>query len=198
MLHSTKIVYGILIPIFLIAFASGSNAQDSQFAKKGIVELAGNLSFSSYTTVSNGKAGDAISIFVFAPQVGYFVVDGFELGLTTGISLLPGFSVISPEDGESTNILQLFFSPSYNLETANKNIYPFLEAQLGYTSLSSGNNTSSGFSYGGRVGVKVVAVEHMLLTFAAQYIAITLNEKGETERDGFNYLMFGVGISGYF
>jgi hypothetical protein len=187
-----------LVVLLLITIVSSGNAQDRQFATKGITEISGTVSYSSLTSVFNGETGDAISIFTLAPQVGYFVTDGFELGLGTGVSLLPGFSVISPEDGESTNLLQLFMAPSYNIKTNDAKLYPFIEAQLGYTSISSGDQTDSGFSYGGRAGLKIVAVEHFLVNLSVQYLLITLNESGETERDGFNYLTFGIGVSGYF
>ena len=187
-----------LAALSLVTISSNGIAQDRQFAAKGVTEIAGSVSYSNFTYVSNGETGDAISIFTLAPQIGYFVIDGLELGLGTGVSLLPGFSVLSPEDGESTNILQFFFSPSYNIKTNGKNLFPFIEAQLGYTSISSGDQTDSGFSYGGRAGLKIVAVEHLLVSISAQYLLITLNESGETERDGFNYLTFGIGVSGYF
>jgi hypothetical protein len=188
----------ILIVLLLITITSSGIAQDRQFATKGVTELTGTVSYSNFTSVNNGETGDAISIFTIAPQVGYFVVDGLELGLGTGVSLLPGFSVLSPEDDESTSFLQIFFAPSYNIKTENKSLYPFIEAQAGYTSISSDGDTQSGFSYGGRAGLKIVAVEHLLVSISAQYLLIKLNESGETERDGFNYLTFGIGVSGYF
>jgi len=187
-----------LVALSLITISSNGIAQDRQFAAKGVTEISGTVSFSRFTTVFRGETGDAISIFTIAPQIGYFVTDGFELGLGTGVSLIPGFSIISPEDGESTSLLQLFLAPSYNIKTNDAKLYPFLEAQLGYTSLSSGDDTESGFSYGGRAGLKIAAVEHFLVTLSAQYLLITLNESGDTDRNGFNYLMVGVGISGYF
>jgi hypothetical protein len=187
-----------LVALSLITISSSGNAQDRQFATKGVTEITGTLSYSSFTTVSHGETGDAISLFTIAPQIGYFVTDGFELGLGTGVALIPGFSIISPEDGESTNLLQLFLAPSYNIKTNDAKLYPFVEAQLGYTSLSSGDETDSGFSYGGRAGLKIVAVEHFLISLSAQYLLITLNASGDTERNGFNYLMVGVGVSGYF
>lgn len=173
-------------------------AQDKEFAKKGITEISGSVYYSSYTTVSNGQTGDAISIFGLAPQIGYFVTDGFELGLGTGISLLPGVSIVSPENGNSTTYTQLFLSPSYNIILESKRVYPFFEAQLGYTSVSSGDNSISGFSYGGRAGIKIIAIEHFLISFSSQYLAITLNNDAATERNGFNYFTIGFGISGYF
>ena len=182
----------------LFTISSSGIAQDRQFAAKGVTEISGTVSYSSFTSVSRGETGDAISIFTLAPQIGYFITDGFELSLGTGVSLIPGFSVISPEDGESTSLLQLFLAPSYNIKTNDAKLYPFLEAQLGYTSLSSGDDTNSGFSYGGRAGLKIVVVEHFLVNLSVQYLLITLNESGATERNGFNYLTVGIGISGYF
>jgi len=188
-----------LFPLLLMIFLSNGIAQNKQFATKGTTELSGNISYSNFTMVNNGETSeDDLSIFTLAPQIGYFFADGFELGLGTGITLLPGYSVLTPDDGESTNFLQLFLAPSYNLRIENKSIFPFVEAQLGYTSINSGNNTDSGFSYGGRIGVKFVATNNFLITFSAQYLLITLNEEGEDERDGLNYLTIGVGVSGFF
>lgn len=155
-----------LLGLFLVAYLSSSNAQNKQFAVKGVTEISGAVSYSNFTSVSNGETGNAFSIFTFAPQIGYFVTDGFELSLGTGISFIPGFSVISPEDEESTNLLQFFFSPGYNIHTNNSTLFPFVETQLGYTSSSSGNNTQSGFSYGGRIGLKIIPVEHFLISFS--------------------------------
>jgi hypothetical protein len=129
-----------------------SNAQDSSFATKGIWEVAGTVALSSYTSVSNGETGDAITIFTFAPQVGYFVGNGFELALGTGIALLPGVSIISPEEGESITLTQLFFAPSYNFRTSGGTTFPFIEGMIGYTSMSSGSDDVSGVSYGARGG----------------------------------------------
>ncbi len=199
MLHTAKVLGIVSVVALLFFLSSATIAQEKQFATEGTTELAGTISYSNFTMVSNGETSDNdLSIFTLAPQIGYFIADGFELGLGTGISLLPGYSSISPNEGESTNILQLFLAPSYNLMIENKSLYPFLEGQLGYTSMSSGNNTESGFSYGGRIGIKVVAANNFLITFSAQYLLITLNREGAEKRNGINYLTIGVGVSGFF
>ena len=180
---------------------SNGTAQERPFATQGVKEISGSISFSSFSMVSRGETGDASTLFSLAPQLAYFVADGFEIGITTGITfytLLPGFSVITPPSGKATTMVQLFFSPAYNFHTQGDKAYPFIEPQLGYTSISTGNSSASGLSYGGRAGVKVVAAEHLLFTFFGQYLAITLNESGATTRSGINYLSFGVGIVGYF
>jgi hypothetical protein len=198
MLLIKKIFVVFTVILFSVIYCSKLEAQDRKFAVKGTTELAGSISYSSFTSVSNGSTGDAISIFSFAPQVGYFVIDGLELGLSTGALLLPGFSSVSPEEGDNTTVVQFFASPSYNFQTKS-NIYPFLEAQIGYSSLSSGGSeTLSGFSYGARGGMKIAPVEHFLLTFSVQYLLLTFNPEGADERSGFNYLSVGIGVGGYF
>jgi len=192
--HAVMLVLTIMLTF---AYATGV-AQTKPFATAGTVELSGTVAFSSIAEVSNGRAGDATSLLSLAPQIGYFVSDGFEIGVGTGVALLPGISVISPPRGNGTTITQLFVTPSYNFRTEGNSVVPFIEGQLGYTSASSGSLTESGFSYGGRGGIKFIPVEHFLLTFSAQYLAITLNPERATERYGFNYLNVGVGVGGYF
>lgn len=190
-----------LLPIVSALCFSNGTAQEKPFATQGVTEIAGSISFSRFSLVSRGETGDASTMFSLAPQIAYFVADGFEIGMTTGITyytLLPGFSVITPPAGQATTMLQLFFSPAYNFRAQGNNAYLFIEPQLGYTSTSRGESSASGLSFGGRAGVKVVAAEHLLVTFSGQYLAITLKESGATERSGINYLSFGVGIAGYF
>jgi len=185
--------------IALIACATVSSfAQDTSFATAGTCEAGGTVSVSNYTAVSNGETGDGVTIFTFAPKIGYFVANGFELSLGTGVALLPGVSSISPENGESLTLTQLFAAPSYHFKTSGGRTFPFIEGMVGYTSVSSGGDDVSGLSYGAKGGVKLVIVDHVLLSLSGEYIWITLNPEGADERNGFNYLNFGVGISGYF
>ena len=175
-----------------------ANAQQHRFAEKGVTELAGTVSFSSITPVSEDKTGDATTLFSLGPQIGYFPSDGLELGISTGITFLPGISLITPPQGDATTVVQLFLAPAYNFILPDNNAIPFIEADLGYTSVSSGSESQSGFSYGGRGGVKVSVEDHFLISLSAQYLAITLNPQNATTRTGFNYLTFGVGVGGYF
>jgi hypothetical protein len=199
LVHHASVIPVLCIVGLLAGSSSPSYSQDVKFATKGITEIGGSVSFSSYTPVFNGETEeDGISILTFAPQIGYFIGDGFELGFATGISLLPGISSISPDEGDGITLLQLFAAPSYNFTTGSETTFPFIEGLLGYTSLSSDGDDASGFSYGGRGGVKIVLVEHLLMTVSGQYLLMTFNPEGADERSGFNYLSFGVGISGYF
>jgi hypothetical protein len=199
-----KCCFVFCLALFLITFHSLSIAQETGFAMKGVTELGGTISYASYMPVSNSHTGDATSIFSLAPQIGYFVVDGFEIGFSPGVSFLlfpPGVTSLSGSGSSASTAVQLWLTAGYNFQTGGKTVFPFLELQGGYTSSDDwlfGSNKASGFSYGFKGGIKVVAVEHLLINIAAQYNLITLDPSGATERTGFNYLTIGVGVGGFF
>lgn len=195
--------------LLLIAIAGPAAGQERSFGTRGDVELAGSISFSSVSVVTGGNASDATTILSFGPQVAYFVADGFEIGFSPGIALyplLPGLSVMS-SGGNTTTVLQLFLYPGYNFRTEGSKTTPFLEAPIGYTSVSSGGSDGeSGFSWGVRGGVKINVTGQVLLTVYGEYLLITLDpsESGfiypyaQSGRNGFNYLSFGIGLGGFF
>ena len=172
-------------------------AQERKFATKGVTEFSGSITFSSYTPVSGGETGDAITLFSFGPKVGYFPIDGFELGIDPGVSLLPGISIETPSEGEATTVLQLFGFVGYNFQLQGSNAHPFIEVPFGYTSIASGDNANTGFSWGVKGGVKIEIVSHVILGIYGEYLLITLNPENSTDRNGFNFLSFGIGIGAF-
>jgi len=194
-----------LIPLLLLMLITPpAVAQEKGFALRGQVEIAGSVSYASITPVSNGTTGDATSIFSFGPQIAYFIVDGFAIGFNPGITILPGITIVTPTSGDNTTLTQLFFYPEYNLRLEGSKAVPFVEVPLGYTSSSSGGSTASGFSWGVKAGVKIVAAGHLLLTIYGEYLAIALNPDNTSPystssgRTGLNYLSFGIGVGGFF
>jgi len=190
--------FAILIGWIVAILAAPATGQEKYYGKMGTVEIAGGISFSSITPVSNGHRGDATTLFSLGPEIGYFVVDGFEIGFNPGISLLPGVSVITPSEGDGTTVLQLFAYPAYNLHIEGSQVTPFLQVPFGYTSMSSGSITQSGFSWGIKGGIKLVAASHLLLTFYGQYYSLAFTPEQANERSGFNFLSFGIGVGGFF
>lgn len=183
---------------FAILLVSTCSSQEKDFGKAGTVEIAGSVSFSSITPVSHGRTGEATTLLSLGPEIGYFVADGFEIGFNPGISLIPGVSVITPSEGEGLTIMQLFAYPAYNFHTEGSPVSPFLQVPFGYTAMTSNDFTQSGFSWGVKGGLKVTIASHLLLTVYGQYLAMTFNPEGVTERYGFNFLSFGVGVGGFF
>jgi hypothetical protein len=187
----------LLIAAVLIPLVS-SQGQGKNFGDAGIAEIAGSVSFSSFTPVSNGKTGDATTLLSFGPQFGYFVARGFELGFSPGMALLPGISYVTPSEGDATTILQLFVFPAYNYHAPGSNAVPFIQIPLGYTSMSQGGYTDSGFSWGVKGGVKIIAEGQLLVTVYGEYLQLSFTPEKATERAGFNYLSFGVSVGGFF
>ncbi len=203
MTRTRSVIQALLVCCLSILLISTLNAQDRTFGTTGTAELSGSISFESATPVTNGNTGNATTILSFAPSIGFFVTDGFELGLSAGITdgLLfpPGLTVESPSGGSSTTLVQFFIAPSYNIILPDAKVYPFLEAKLGLTSVSfPSSSTRSGFSWGARGGIKIPVVEHFLITPSLEYLVITFNPEGASNRYGFNYFSFGFGVSGWF
>jgi hypothetical protein len=170
-------------------FALPCRGQETKaFAQKGTVELGGNVSFQSVTPVFNGASGDASTVFTLAPFFGYFVSDGFELGVNPF-----DITVNSLPNSNSSTRVSILFAPSYNFKT-NSIAYPFVEALLGYTSLSN-RGTESGFSWGGRGGLKLAVADRGLLNLGVQYLQITMNPSGAIRRYGSNDFSLAAGFT---
>jgi hypothetical protein len=179
----------------IVCIASVSFAQEGKkFATKGSTELGGSISFQSLTPVSNGNTGDATTIFSVAPFIGYFVADGFEIGLNP----LSITSISYPNNSDSYIQITIFAAPSYNFNTESI-AYPFIEALLGYTSSQSiGWNLGGGFSWGGRGGVKLAVTDKGLLNLAVQYVQIAHGPGGAAGRYGENQLAISAGFTVWF
>lgn len=179
----------IFVGIFL--FQLSGIAQEKSFAQKGVVELGGSISFSSRKAVYQGSThGDAFTTLSVQPYIGYFVTDKFELGVNP-----LGITYMSQGSNNATQI-GIFFAPSYNFITTSGNLFPFIEGLVGYTSqTSTGSTDLSGFSYGGRTGIKVPVGSSALLNISVQYLMITLNRSGATERNGENDLAIAAGFA---
>ena len=167
-----------------------SNAQESsRFATKGTTELGGNISFLSSTPVYDGNTGTATTMFSLSPFIGYFVSDGFEIGMDP-----LGISLIGSSGQNTLTQITILAAPSYNFKTRG-NGYPFIEGLFGYTSLSYGSSSNSGFSWGGRGGVKFAVTDKGLLNLAMQYMQIALTPSGVSNRSGSNQLSISAGFT---
>lgn len=202
-MKTTEYVGVVVVIVCMITFvATPVLSQGKPFATQGVVELAGSVSFASFTQVSNGKTGDGTTLFSLGPHIGYFPADGIEIGFDPGVTILPGVSVATPEKGDAITLMQLFLYPAYNFRIEGSHVTPYIEVPLGYTSMSSGNTTQSGFSWGVKGGIKVVATGQMLLTFYGEYLQLTLDPENRSPnasgRYGLNYLSFGISVGGYF
>jgi hypothetical protein len=181
----------LLAVAMIVSVTTETTAQERQkFALKGTTELGGSISFQSITAVSDGNTGNAVTVFALAPFIGYFVTDGFELGLNP-----LGITSISYSGSSSTQVT-IFLAPSYNFKTESI-AYPFIEALIGYASQSNGT-TLSGFCWGGRAGAKLAVTDKGLLILGLEYVQLTLNPSGAPNRNGSNQLAISAGFTVWF
>jgi hypothetical protein len=196
------IVLSLLLAVSMILFVTTDTiAQEAKkFALRGATELGGSIGFTSVTPVTNGNTGSATTAFSIAPFIGYFVADGFELGVNP-----LGIAYTSYSGGGSVTQVMIFFAPSYNFSTQSI-VYPFIEALLGYTSASASGGgssaTASGFSWGGRGGIKVAVTDKGLLNFGLEYYQITENPSSGgiygSDRYGYNQISVSAGFTIWF
>jgi hypothetical protein len=190
------IIFLLLLAYFVII--PRCNAQEiNSFANKGVVELGGSFSYARTTYVYQSLEEFTYNTLSLLPYVGYFIIDNLEIGLNP-ISVQSNWN-----SGYTEYFTTALLAPAYNFR-AGRNLYPFIEAQFGYTSqivtgsLAYLNPKRDGFSWGGRAGIKLVTVEKCLLNIGLQYQQIALNENKNTARHGMNTLLFSVGFTFWF
>ena len=191
--HSHQVLLAALMLASIIS-ATGTFAQQVQprkrFASPGTIELGGSMTFAASQPVLAGRTGSWVYDFSMFPYAGYFVIEGLELGINPA-------GVTVSNSGDTTAVqLRILFAPSYNFRTPTM-VTPFVEGLAGFTSASlihSGTTTSrSGFTFGGRAGIKVALIERGMLGIGVQFLRITLNPSGAGSRYGANELSVTAG-----
>lgn len=182
-------ILSLILSVFCII---NMNAQD--FAKEGTWEFGGAVSYTSTTNVNDGETADnSTNEFSFEVPVGYFIIDGLELGITPEI-------MTTSYDDRSTTWFGIYFTPAWNFDL-NSNAYPFIEGRFGYQSAtvdpggSSSSSTYSGIGWGVLGGVKVQISKNVLINAGFGYMQHTLEGENHTGgRNGENILGGRVGI----
>jgi hypothetical protein len=183
------------ILVFVLSVSIVTFSQD--FAKKGMWELGGSVGFTSSTYVSadiNDPNG-ATTTFSISPEAGYFITDNFEL------SLLPFSFISSSYHTYSSSQFNFLLAPTWNFEM-HSNIYPYIQALIGYGTESFKNDvpygydyTVSGADYGFQAGIKLQVAKSSILNFGLSYLMTNRKQSGETGRFGDNILQVMAGFS---
>jgi hypothetical protein len=195
----TRSVHSVPLLLAVLVLAAGIGASETfaqqpqprkHFGAPGTLELGGSMTFTASQPVLAGKTGNWVYDFSLLPYAGYFVIEGIELGINPA-----GVNVRS--SGDTTAVqLRILFAPSYNFHTTTM-VTPFVEGLAGVTSASlihAGSTTSiSGFTFGGRAGIKAALIEKGMLNIGIQFLRITLNPSGAGSRNGSNELSVSAG-----
>lgn len=191
----------VLCMSLLLICSGNARAQTARsYIERGTIELGGNISYQHASIIIQGAEfpEQKYTVFSFLPYAGYFVTDNLEIGFDP-----LGIQIYSDSQDKITTYT-ILIAPSYNFDAGGR-LYPFVEAQLGYSreilgGSLAGLNVSKrdGFSWGGRAGVKWEAVRHCLVNAAVQYQEMTLKPSGQTERNGSDIFMLSVGLTFWF
>jgi len=200
----------IMIGVIITALAVPVFSQGKDYATKGIWEIGGSVSYNSDTTTNKGTNGSpdldtTYKTLTFAPEVSYFVIDNFSLGLMLeyvnmkeedediDYNYLTGEirTITYTDKSHSTT---LFLTPTYVFK--QDKIYPYIGALLGTYSTSW---DTSATKYGLRGGVKVKIGENGLLNLGLQYLFGSGKIKDEEKVDiATKDLKLSAGLSIYF
>jgi hypothetical protein len=181
-----KKIFTILVLVLSVSIVTFS--QD--FAKKGMWELGGSVGFTSSTNVYAGTSDTrgAITTFSISPEAGYFITDNFELGL------VPLQFVSQSFDGNTASQFNFLLAPSWNF-ILQSNLYPYIQALIGYGSISYGGSSVSGLDYGAQAGIKLEIAKSSLINIGLSYLMTNRTPSGISDRYGTNDLKIVAGFS---
>ena len=205
MKHFVMHVIGLIIAGCIVA--TPSIAQNKPFGQKGTVELSGSFSFTN-TSVSIEDKTDVVGshsilIINLAPEIGYFISDGVEIGFNPGV-IFAGSSYGSGITGSvysnrNAAFMQLFAFLGYNIRSASGNTTPFFEIPFGFTgAFVEHGSPATGFSWGLKGGLKIGVGGPLLLTTYAEYFHLTFNNSYWHVLEKYDVISLGVAFGGYF
>jgi hypothetical protein len=160
-----KMFLSVIFALFV--FVNLSFGQD--YAKQGVTEFSGSLSFTSITPITNGTSRNNSSTFTVAPMVSCFFSDIFQIGIA------PTFIFIT-SGGAKLSTVGVYASPGFVFDL-HSSVYPFVSALLGYNYSSETlfGNSGSGIGYGAEGGIKVLIAKDALLNIGLEYLVENLN-----------------------
>jgi outer membrane protein len=203
----------ILVAIALFAFGF-ANAQ----TEEGTWTIGGSTSLgfsSSSSKLKSGVGGDSfdgpkVTNFNIKPSVGYFVVENLQLGLALGYDTKKVTSK-SIFDSRTSKATQNQFSliPQATYYFGKSNVKPFLNAGVGYGSLSGSDEattsdgfiteeySSSGLAWGINGGVSYFVGKSVSFDLSLGYQSLNLSDKDNNKTTTSSFVS-NVGVSVYF
>lgn len=185
----------ILFTVILFMFITSVNLfsqSKKYFAKSNTWEIGGSFSYTNFKYVTDGNESSGITFVSFAPYCGFFITNGFELGV------IPTLEVQDYDNYDISN-LTVFLSPAYNFNTKSP-AYPYIQGAVGYSSQWGKHMTTrSGLAWQVEAGLKYNVFSHSILKFGLNYSQKTLETTTSNDkRDGINTIGFSVGFNVFF
>lgn len=191
----------ILTAIVVLGFTF-ANAQTEK--GKWLVSGSTSLSFGSSNTTfkaDNGQTEDGpkTSSFNVKPAVGYFVAENFTIGLAADFS-----SDTTKDDGDKSTTSSVSIIPQVGYYFGKSKVKPFLNAGLGFASVSTSDSdiSPSGTAWGINGGVAYFVSKSVSFDFSVGYQSVSLKIDETIVSPSFNVITAGVvsqiGIAVYF
>lgn len=147
-----KLIFISLLLLTVISVSDLSSQANNNFAGKKNWEIGGSFGISK-----NYKE--------FALYGGYFISDGFELGVIPAVEFLK-------DDNKSMTTYAIYVAPSFHI-TTESTIFPYFQPAIGYYNISYGGRAeSSGLTMDLEGGVKANILGNSMLK-----LAININKK---------------------
>ena len=193
----------LAVTLFMLVCAFGAEAQTSQ----GSVSLGGGVSFGSYKRQEVGNDYKSSS-FSFSPQVGYFVVDNFEVGLALNVSM----DNVKPDEGTDYKNNYLGVGPfaRYYVFTSNEKFAFFGDARFGFNAYkykpeTGSDSKGSAVAFSVSPGFVFFPTKNWGVELSLSLLNITSTDPNKDAKDdkvtnvnfGFNSLNTGVGVKYY-
>lgn len=186
-----KKIYLFILSLTVPMSAAMAQIETGRFSLGG----ASSFSFTSLKAkfVSGGESSESetTSNFTFTPQFGYFVADGFVLGLE-----------LQYEHAQDTESRSTSFTAGpyvkYYIDVESPTVFPFLMAEAVFGSEKFGDEEvqlqTSGFSLSG--GIAIFVSENVSFDIGAGYASATQN--WDDIMDGLKMKASGIGLSAGF
>ncbi|MDD4374679.1 MAG: outer membrane beta-barrel protein [Bacteroidales bacterium] len=191
-------ILSIGLVLFSIGFVANAQTEKGNFLVGGESKL--NLTFlnSKLKDDDGSENGPKTTNLEFSPMVGFFVADGFAVGLEVPISYTSEKDV----DDDNMKTTSMAFAPFVRYYFGSSNIKPYLHGTAGLGNLKMKFDPASGSSeetlYGMFIyqiggGLGIFLNEKVTLDVGLAYASVSLKPK-ENNNTNFRGISGGIGI----
>jgi len=145
---------------------NGIVSTPTRYALERTLEVSGSVLFAlsgNSTTYSGGAQSSSTETnFAFAPNISYFFVDQFAVGVT-------GVLATNYTGATSTVTVAAYLSPTYVFDL-KKDYFPYAALLIGGANLYSNGSNYAGLGVGAKAGIKLALFERVMLDLGLQYL----------------------------
>lgn len=189
-------ILSIGLILFSIGFVAKAQTEKGNFLLGGESKLDLTFLNTKYKSDDVSENGPKTTNLEFSPMGGFFVADGFAVGLEIPISYT------MEKDEEKTSTTSIAFAPFVRYYFGSSHIKPYLHGAVGLGSLKAkldpGSSASREISYGMFLyqiggGLGIFLNEKVSLDVGLAYASVSLKPK-ENNNTNYRSISSGIGI----